>query len=259
MYKKLYRNNLEVARFYSKCINLMHLIVQDIAKVKASEFMKTKKPITGAKAMSELYEIKILHNFVAHQTLLKNGISIASYNHLRSIYETLIKIYLNITLPDLGDLNFKYEIRENDTNFTKDEVVQIEKDYQSNKYLRTSFIETKLYSEEILKSTRLFYQKICSFVHPSIQSMSACFDFKPETFIDSYKLGIGLTSSNFIILFELYADQIKKRYKQRLLEIVKEYPKFIPEGIPALMPSKNIYKLKFKDYNTFIDYLENGV
>ena len=58
----------------------MHLIVQDMAKVKATEFMKTKKHMTGTRAMSELYEIKILHNFVAHHTLLKNGISIASYN-----------------------------------------------------------------------------------------------------------------------------------------------------------------------------------
>jgi len=257
MYKKLYKDNKEVSIFYSKCINLMHQIVQDMAKIKANEYMKTKKHMTGARAMSELYEIKILHNFVAHQTLLKNGISIASYNHLRSIYKTIIKIYLNITQPNLGNINFKYEIRENNKDFSEEEIKQIENDYKKNSFFKTSFIEKKLYSGDIFKSTRNFYHKICSFVHPSIMSMSACFEFKPNTFIDSYKLGIGLTSSNFMVLFELYGNKIKKRYKKKLLELAKEYPKFIPEGIPALTPSKNIDKLQFKNYNELIDDLEN--
>lgn len=255
-YKELYKNNKEVSRFYNQCINLMHLIVQDMAKVKATEFMKTKKYLTGARAMSELYEIKILHNFVAHQILIKNGISIGSYNQLRSIYETIIKIYLNIIRPDLGDINFKYETRENNKDLSEEEIKQIEKNYRKSEFLKTGFIEKKLYSGEILKSTRKFYRKICSSVHPSIMSMSACFEFRPETFIDTYKLGIGLTSSNLIVLFELYGDKIKKRYKQKILGIVKDYPKFIPEGTPILIPAKNTEKLSFKDYDDFLKYLQ---
>ena len=54
----------------------MYQIAQDIIKVKAREYAKKKEHTTGARAISELYELKILHNFVAHQTLLKGGIII---------------------------------------------------------------------------------------------------------------------------------------------------------------------------------------
>ena len=62
-----------------------------------------------------------------------------------------------------------------------------------------------------------------------------------------------------MILFELYGDKIKKRYKKKLLELAKEYPKFIPEGIPILTPSINREKLMFKNYNELINYLEKSI
>ncbi|MBN1645118.1 hypothetical protein JW851_03710 [Candidatus Woesearchaeota archaeon] len=229
-----------------------------MAKIKATEYIKTRKSLTGARAMSELYEIKILHNFTAHQILLKNGISIASYNHLRSIYETILKIYLNITYPDLGNINFEYETRENNTEISKDKIKQIEENYKRNKSLKTCFIEKKLYSKGNIQLTRKFYHGICSFVHPSIKSMSACYEFQPNTFIDSYKLGIGLTNSNFMILFELYRDKIRRKYKKKVLSIFNEYPKFIPEGIPILTPSINRERLMFKSYAELIEYLKRS-
>lgn len=237
MYKKLYDDNKELSLFYSKCINLKHLIVQDMAKVKATEFIRTGKEHTGAKPISELYEIKIIHNFVAHQTLLKNGVSVASYSHLRTIYETILRIYLSILYPDLANINFKQEIGENNRRFG------------------AGFMEEKLYSEDTVKSTRLFYDKLCKSIHPSINAMRACFDFIPNTFMDSYKVGIGLTQINFMVLFELYGDKIKKKHKKKLLELVKEYPKFI-EATFALTPTKNTEKLLLKSYNDLIELLE---
>ena len=108
--------------------------------------------------------------------------------------------------------------------------LKIEKEYFDNKWLKTSFIEKKMYSGEHLNSTREFYRKICAFVHPSIMSMSACFQINPETFIDSYKVGIGLTNSAFILFFELYPDSIKKRYKKRLFEQVERLLEEYPQG-----------------------------
>lgn len=256
MYKKLYKDDSEAELFYSKSIRLMHQIFQDVSKSEAQEYMKTKKYLTGAKAISKLYEIKILHHFVAHQTLLKNGITIASYNHIRSIYELIIAIYLNIIEPDLGELNFNYETKESNKELSKRQLEDIKKQYAQNEYLKPSFIEKKLYSGKTLHSMRDFYHNICGFIHPSIISMAACFEFKPNTFIDSSKVGIALTNINFIILFELYGDKIKKRYKKKLLELVNEYPTFIPEGMPALIPSKGKEKLKIKDYNCLINILE---
>jgi hypothetical protein len=257
MYKLFYRDNKEIVTFYSKCINLTHQIIQDVTKSKAKEFIKTKKQSTGAKAISELYEIKIAHNFVAHNTLLKNGVSLASYNPLRSIYEIIIKIYLNITFPDLGELNFKYEIRNSEqSKFSKEQIKNIERDYKKHQYFSTNFIEQKIYSSD---EFREFYRNICAFVHPSILSMAACFVFKPKTFIDSCVLGIALTSSNFIVLYELYGNMIKKRYKKKLLEVFNEYPKFIPGGIPMLIPSVNQHKLKIKSYHELIDILKNEI
>jgi len=254
-YKRLYKENKEYAVFYSKCIKLMHQIVQDIAKIKANEYTKTKIHITGAKAMSQLYEIKILHNFVAHQTLLKNGISIASYDHLRNIYETIIKIYLNLTHPDLGELNFKYETSQNNKELSKEEIKKIEEEYKKERYLKTDYIEKKIYSEDMRKHTREFYHTLSGLMHPSIKSMAPCYEFRPNQFMDSFKLGIGLTIPNFIILFELYEDKIKNKYKQRLSELLKEYPKYISEGIPNLIPSINNNKLKINNYNKLKDIL----
>lgn len=256
-YARLYKENKEAAEFYSKCIRLMHLIVQDMAKVKATEYMKTKKHITGARAMSELYEIKIIHEFTAHQTLLKRGLCIASYSHLRSVYETIIKIYLNITNPKLGDLNVNYEIRENNKELTPEQIKKIEKDFFDKKWLKTSFIEQKIYSGKTLESMRAFYRHICSLIHPTITSLAACFEVKPNVFLDTFKLGIGMTTANFIILFELYGNQIKMRYRKKLFALVKEFPRFIPEGVPAMIPSNNTDKLKIKQYNELIDILEN--
>ena len=105
-YKKLYNDNKEISNFYIKCIKVMNQIFEDIQKVSAREFVKSKEYLTGPPAMSDFYEMRILHNFVAHNVLLKNGITFASYNHLRNIYEALIKIYLNLTNPDLAELNF---------------------------------------------------------------------------------------------------------------------------------------------------------
>ena len=254
-YRRIVKDNNEIFDFYQKCINLMHKIVEDMSKVKAREYLKTKKHMTGARAISELYEIKILHSFVAHNSLLKSGIVIASYSHLRTIFETILKIYLNKTEPELGELNFKHEILENG-GFTKEEKKEIKKKFYEHQYLKQKYVEEKLYSKKTLKSTRKFYSHICSLVHPSINALGACFQIKPDTLIDSTKLGIGLTISNFVILFELYDKDIKNRYRKSLLELAKQYHKYVSEGAPHLIPDNNADKLKFLSYNKLLDHLE---
>jgi hypothetical protein len=255
-YKTQYRNNKEITEFYDKCIYLMLQISEDILKKKIKEFTKTKTHLTGSGAINDLYQIKIIHNFSAHQDLLKNGIVLGSYLHLRTIYESIIKTYLGITQEELGELNFKMETIFKDEKTSAAEKKEIWKRFIEHEYLRPNYIERTIYDGDQLIGVRKFYRMISSISHPSISSLASCFEYKPETFIDSIKLGIGLTSSNFILLLELNKKKIAKKYVKKMFALSKKYPYFIPEGIPVLIPTINKEKLFLIDYNSFIDILE---
>lgn len=249
-YRKLFKKNKEVFKVYYELIHLMHLIIQDVTRKRATELKKTKTYISGSPAISHLYILKILHFFIAHYNLMKSGTIMASYAPLRTIYESILKTYLGIIEPKLGDLNYQNEMKN---SLSIEEKEELHKKMKSKQFLKTSFIEIKLYSEDTRKSARNFYKEICEFVHPSIKSLACCYELKEETFIDSGKLGIGLTLSAFILIFELHEDYIRKSYKKRFLKLSANYPTLIPEGVPHLIPDKKTKLIKFHIYEELLE------
>lgn len=252
-YRRLFKNDSKAFDVYRKAIHLMHLICQDVTRRRAKELRRTKTYVTGSPAITQLYFLKILHFFMAHYTLMKEGMIMASYSPLRTIHETILKSYLCIIDPNMGEINYKYELGN---SLPENERLKIEKKMGSMKYLSMSYVEPKLYSESIRKDARKFYNEICALVHPSIKSLGCCFEIKEQTFLDSAKLGVGLSACAFTLLFEIHWNYIRPSYKKRFLKMSEAYPSLIPEGIPHLVPDKSNDCLSFKEYNDLIKMLQ---
>jgi len=253
-YRQVNRLNKNIVKEYVDGIQLTYKIIQALNKAQHREFQKTKTPVAPFDSLMDFYEVKIAENFVAHKELLKSGIVISSYSHLRTIYETFLVIYLCKTYPQLGKLKLDYELV---SYKTLAEQKQIKEEYKNKRWLKTEFIEKQLYNQDMQVQVRKFYKQLCEYAHPSINGLATSFEFRPKIFKDSLTLGISLLHSNFVILCELYGDKIQKRHKKKMFELIKKYYAVVQTGLINFIPEKETDKLLFGEYDNFMNFIKH--
>jgi len=239
-YRKLAKLNNEKLVFYYDTIKLMHQIIQDVNRVNFLQYKKNPKNLTQIDSILQIYEIRILHYFMAHYWLIKKGVIYSSYMPLRSIYESILRIYFILINKNLNNLIIKIELGEINDHCT----------------FKTSNIEKKIYDSLTQKKVRQFYQSLCIFTHPNIDSAESSFVYKEEPFFDSYMVGLLLAYSNLIMIFELYNSKIKTKYRLKVLNSLNKFSYYFDEKFPNFIPSKNNVSIKIKTPEDFYNFLK---
>ena len=254
-YLKLFKDQTDRFKLYPEGISLLDLMIQEVTLKRNEEFEKTKEHVTGSPAITHFYLLVIRDSFMAHHHLMKSGVVRPSFSHLRTIYETIMKTYLCKIDPEIGEINYKYEIRESQ-GISAEEKELIEIKMNRMKYLGMSYVEPKLYEEETRKKSREFYHQICNLVHPSIKSLASSFELHEEVFLDSAKLGMCLLPSAFALTFEIHWDYIEPSYKKRFLNMMEKFISLSPRGVADFFPEKQVSRLRFQSCDDLIHELK---
>ena len=214
-YKRIVKEHNNLLTFYYSNIKLMYLITEDIIYLFWKIAISSGKKKDNIQAISDIYELNILHCFVAHYYSLKSGVALGSYSFLRTIYENVLRIYVNLCYEEIAKITSDYETRL-DNALNEEAIKKIEKIFEKDyRFLSHKVILPKLYEQNTINSYKKFYHHISSQVHTSIKSRSSLYDLREDVIIDNLKVGIGLTFVNFILLFELYGNKIKEKiYRQ---------------------------------------------
>ena len=239
-YRRLAKTCDPQLEFYYQIIRLMHQIMKSVGKKFVRDKIKYNRSRSGITAIIDIYEIKILNYFLSHYHILKSGTALASYLPLRTIYENILRIYINKCYPSTARITEKYEVRLN-SGLTPEEIIKVEKEYFNlGRRLGHGYVIKHLFNTAEHDIYKNFYEQISLASHSSIQSVSACYELRKDIFIDSLKLGVGLTYMNIILLFELYGNNIDRKYKNKMKSYMKSYHLVIPEGLPLFIPTLNV-------------------
>jgi hypothetical protein len=250
-FNELIRQYSDMIQFYHKLITEMHRINTEAMVKFAEEARSTGVKRDGKIVLPDICEARILHSFVGHITLLKAGVIIDSYGSLRTVYENILRAYTIHCFPEIAEAAWHFYLGMEDELATKHR--------REFGWLRHKFLIKKLYKEATStdQSYKVFYDAISGKVHTTVKGMAGLFTIKEEDFIDSLKTGIGLAYSNILLLLELYGDTVAPERLTSLPCLLLEGHRFIPEGVPVLIPDVEECKptLAIKKYKTTLGNL----
>ncbi len=237
-FNELFQKHTEAIQFYHRLIAEMRAI-QSEAMTKFAEKAKTTGiKRDGPSILPEICEARILHSFVGHMTLFKAGVLIDSYGSLRTIYENIMRAYAIHCFPEIAEAAWHSYMELGD---------ELAKKYEFKfKWLGHKFLARTLYKEPYSdnQSYKIFYGVISGKVHTTLKGMAGLFTLKEEDFIDTLKMGIGLAYANFLLLLELYGNIVPAEKLASLPHLLLEGQRFIPEGVPTLVPDVEACKSK---------------
>ena len=276
-YQKLFKEMEKEIGFYRKCIELTYSLMWEIEGRIYEDFNRdgpkpvpymfqlevlhlVRKRVKSTYVIAHIHELDILHRVLAHYTLLEKGIVIASYSHLRTIHELILRIYLIKNDEEDGNLICDFETLE---LFDEEKRKQIKKKVRESDYFKAKYVEEKIYSKEKRKKFRdlfgkRFYSSLSEMTHPSVWSRGSSLKFSQQRFRESSDWGIFLIMANFVLIFEIHKQFIKKESKEKVREMFKEYAERFHGQDPDFIPDRNNDKLNFKTFQDFLKYLEEG-
>lgn len=207
---------------------------------------ESQKKLGAIESVIHILFIRNIHYFIASYELISKGLNNSSVVILRSIFETILQVYmLHYTEKEKAELFYKIETDTNIDNWK-----------QNAKTRRKEFaaidIRKFLYTGEKRTQIDDFYHIVSEFaVHPSIKGASGDLGYNREITEAVLYLAIRLGVSNLIAMCEIYFDEIDPQFikqakdlKNRSEEKIKSYIKLYPDLIPNKDEFKGKQKLK---------------
>lgn len=177
-----------------------------------------------------------LDSFFCHYFSLNSGICKSSSIVLRHCYETLLRNYLFLTLPEQDNVEMYQEIPQ-------------------------WMVEKKLYlPRTIRKHHRPLYKIFSNSAHAGIKSVYPSFMVSEGVFVDSLKTGLFLLYSYFVFIMDAFAlfipDEQQNKIRLFLNEFIKEF-----DSYPTLIPDKEEIKdsLKIINQSVFAEKLNADI
>lgn len=184
------------------------------------------KQVSGRYAYIIFQTKNALDSFFGHYFILKNGLCNASIPNLRYFYETLLKNYFYLTLP------------------------QGEKDLVKYHEIKPFEIRNRIYTTEILdKSHKKLYSMLSTKSHAGIISSSPSYECSKTMYKDSLEVGIYLLYGYFVFLLECFNQFVTFGDREKVKHFFGGFAKRFNNSFPSFIPDKDeiVSILKFKD------------
>lgn len=199
---------------------------------------KTGRKLYGPKALPPTLFKRNNHYLIASYKLALDGLNNPCGLILRSVFETILQLYLVHLTREEARLFYKKEVNK----LTPVEEKEVKKKYQ---YFKPKFIRELLYEGDKLDQHIKFYEALSISAHPSIKQAYGDFSYKEENTKDNLWLIMMLGCANIIAFGEIYHKLLESSVAQNLEELIKRIALEL-ESYPDLIPNKPEYKRKLK-------------
>lgn len=215
------------------CLRVIYDKRQDEAKKKG-------ETLSGPKILIPFLLEKANYYLIASYELSCLGLYNPASSLLRTIYETITKIYFLHLAGEDAEIMYKHDLK---LKLTECEKAILTK----NQFFKQKVIIGKLYSQELQKSLQSFYNAISTSTHPSIMAAHNDIDYNETLTEDRLGFIIDLECALLIVLCETNIPYIDPSTNTAVQEFIKgagvtspSLPNFIPDN-PAFSAKLHIH------------------